>query len=243
MKVGWRGSYVSSYDLQKSIEEAVKKKKVQDSIIKQAKKRYKNVFWTMSEIEAEIVEFKQIIFNAAYETVMRSHYPRTNRFEGKTPNDLVRHKITKIQYADKDKRVVAYCKVEFKFHAAYIKSRSFRPSAKYPNGVDNIVRLLTNGWDFSTNKHSYNYRGYPRGDWHLGLSDKVIRNVMARTYHPGYPYMADAIQKYNSKQVKGKLTFSYLDSSYNTFYDTVNYPRILDTSYDYLESVLFNIEF
>lgn len=242
MKVGWKGSYVSSYNLQRSIEEALKKKKVQDSIIKQAKKQYKNVFWTMNEIEAEIVEFKQIIFNAACETVKRSHYPRTNRFEGKMPNDLIRHKITKIQYVDKDKNVVKYCKVEFKFHAAYVKSKSL-DSNRYPNGVDNIIRLLTNGWDFSTNRRSYNTKGYPRGDWHLGLSNKVIHNVMARTSHYGYYDMTDAIQKYNSRQKKGKLTFSYLDPSYKTYYNTVDYPRILDTFNDYLDSILFNIEF
>ena len=246
MKDKWRGSYVSSYRLQECIEDAVKSnKKLRNRIIKDAKKQYKNVFWTMVEIEAEINEFKRIIYDAAKETVKRSYNKAGSRFDGKTPSELIKHKITKIQYSSDDKSIITYCKVEFKFHATFIKSRSLDPG-KYPNGVDNIVRLLTNGWTFAGDNHSYNNRGYPKGDWVLGLSKpkKTIHNVMARTAHVGYSYMTDAVQKYNSrKQGKTKASFSYLDKSYKTYYNTELYPRVLNTSFDYLEAILFNIEF
>ena len=184
--------------------------------------------WTLSDIEREINELKGMLLEAAQDLAQRREGTPTlsggreggSRFDGIiSPSGLLSHRITNIVKDPSNPRFIISCKVELFFNPDWVRSPSLNPKNK---GVDNLLRLLTNGWDFRGNqmkapKSEGAYRGLPYGTWYSGSSVRgrgtPIPGVWAQTYREPRYYLFDAVRRYNQKKAEDKI-YAYLDSSY-----------------------------
>lgn len=184
--------------------------------------------WTTEEIRAEIHLLKLLLLEGAQDlTQRRSDTPSlantrqdTSRFGGiKNPDGLLSHRVTNIVKDPMDKRKIISCKVSLYFNPDWVRSPSLNPDNP---GVDNLLRLLTNGWDFRGDSirppvPGGLYKGFPRGTWYSGASargkGKPIHNVFAQTYREPSGYLFNAVGRYNDKKSNNNI-YAYMDSSY-----------------------------
>lgn len=165
-------------------------------------------YWDESDIEDIVRKLKRKIWLAA-EILVTREFSGSSRLAGADPNYLLSHRIVRssIKRDPTNNRWITACKVELFFNPDFVRSASLYPQG-YPDGVDNIVRLLTNGWDFRTkmdrnpNAITNLYRGRMHGDWHLGSpkSRNIIKNVYAVTYNRGSSLLFSYVNEFNSEE-------------------------------------------
>lgn len=176
-------------------------------------------YWTRESLNSEIKRLKRRLWETAVEIVRREE-SGSSRLSGSDPNYVLEHRITDVQLYPQNPNLITSCRVELYFNPDFVQSASLYPQG-YPNGVDNIVRLLTNGWDFRSRQDrdpsdiTSLYRGRMHGDWHLGSpkSRRVIHNVYAVTYRRGTPALFNTISQYNAEKADDAI-FATLSSQY-----------------------------
>lgn len=78
---------------------------------------------------------------------------------------------------------IASCVVRFNFNPELVRRPSLDPQ-KYPNGVDNIIRLLSNGWDGRRKPYitHFNVKGMWHGKmtraWAYRRADNFLRTII-----------------------------------------------------------------
>lgn len=182
-------------------------------------------YWGESDVEDVVNRLKKKIWLAA-ELLTQRENDGSSSLAGMDYRALLDHKISDIKRDPTNKRWIISCRVELFFNPDWVHVASLYPEG-YPNGVDNIIRLLTNGWDFRYKKDinpqaiTNMYRGRMHGDWHLGSpkSRNVIKDVYAITYRRGNPILFNFIDEFN-KEEEG--AFATLNSSYRGVYGMAN---------------------
>ena len=215
--------------------------KFQKRYLEEVKLKQGYWYWTRTSLNREIQRFKTLLLDTAKDIVTRE-YTGASRLAGASPEGLLSHRITDIQLYPTNTNLITACKVELFFNPDFVRSASLYPQG-YPDGVDNIIRLLTNGWDYcdvqnqSPSQISNLYRSRMHGDWHLGSpkSRKIVKNVYAVSYNRGDPSLFNCINNYNSKKrANGDPVFASLNASYvnirgmangTPFGDRVNFLR------------------
>lgn len=180
--------------------------------------------WKLIDIEREIKELKGMLLEAAQDlTERRDGTPSgsmgreaTSRLGSiKTPDGLLSHRITNIIKDPADSQFIISCRVELYFNPDWVRSPSLNPDNP---GVDNLLRLLTNGWDYRYKKEKA-----PYGTWYSGASKygkgTPVHNVFALPYREANGYLFSAIRRYNKKKVE-KNILAFLDDSYSGFGET-----------------------
>lgn len=189
--------------------------------------------WTIKEIESEILKFKRMIFTASKRlTKENNRYTSSSgsdmqtlpakglRWSNVTPDTLIKHKIINIKRDAKDKNIITSCRVELSFNQNVIKSPSL---FDHNNGTDNLLRLLTNGWDFRGGSHKRTLRGI----WYVGSTRKgnptdsnAVHGVYAKRYRQPNPILFDAVDRYNHKSDNN--IFASLNNTYISVQDIGN---------------------
>lgn len=110
----------------------------------------------------------------------------SQRFKGVDPFQLLSYEVTN----EKNNACgrMESCVVKFKFNPELVRRPSLYPR-KYPKGVDNIIRLLSNGWD--GRKKPYVTHFNVRGMWHG-------RMTRALAYREGDNFLRDIITAWNN---------------------------------------------
>lgn len=185
-------------------------------------------YWDESDIEDIVRKLKRKIWLAA-EILVTREFSGSSRLAGADPNYLLSHRIVRssIKRDPTNNKWITSCKVELFFNPDFVRSASLYPQG-YPDGVDNIVRLLTNGWDYRTKQGRDPsairnlYRSRMRGDWHLGSpkSRNVVQNVYAVSYRRSNPILFNYIDEFN-KENDG--VFATLSQSYRGVYGIGGY--------------------
>lgn len=216
---------ISDSLLRKKLENYVKSDKFQDKLAKDpALVKRITGSWEMPEIEVEIHRLKQMMLDAAIDLTRRQNGTSTSnlfgansRLGGASPDGILSHNITHIQRWSKDPKIIQYCRVELFFNPDFVHANSLYPNG-YPNGVDNLLRLLTNGWDYRRAQFDQidernTYHGGVFGTWHN------IHPVYAISYRRPSSDLFHAIKKFNDYQTKehGDV-YAQLDSSYANVY-------------------------
>ena len=194
-------------------------------------------YWTKASLNREILNCKIMILDAARALTERAYSGET-RFGGTSPDGLLDHRITNISLHPTNPKLITSCKVELFFNPDWVKSASLYPEG-YPEGVDNIIRLLTNGWDYradvdqSPSAYAGGHRGTIKGDWHLGSpkSRNIIPNVRAVSYNRGSPILFDAVEKYNRKKANDAI-YVTLSSKYVGAYGILRKNYAYNTLYN-----------
>lgn len=217
-------TYIQSDDFQK--EYAKKRSNSQTSASSEL-----SLGWKLSAIKNEINELKALLLEAAQDlTIRREDAPSGSGGRGgtsrlgsiKTPSGLLSHRITHIERNPSNPQLITSCKVELYFNPDWVRSPSLDPDNA---GVDNLLRLLTNGWDYRYKKKA------PYGTWYSGASKygkgTPVYNVFALPYREPNSYLFSAIRRYNNKKADKKI-YAFLDDSYSAFGErTLIYdPRI-----------------
>ena len=115
-----------------------------------------------------------------------AYYSQT--FKNVDPFQLITYKknVTNVKMNACDR--IASCVVRFNFNPELVKRPSLDPQ-KYPNGVDNIIRLLSNGWDGRRKPYITHFN--VKGMWH----GKMTR---ALAYREGDNFLRDIITAWNN---------------------------------------------
>lgn len=141
------------------------------------------------------------------------------RFEdlfNQTPSNIFDIKTT--QNTTNRMGLTTSCTIEISFKDNIKKRESLRPDL-YPNGVNNIFKLLTNGWDYRSDykrRHENIYGGIV-GVWKSDTEGNF--RVRAVAYNPGDDVFFKIIDRYNVIQEnnktgwKAKLSNGYIRSS------------------------------
>lgn len=191
-------------------------------------------YWDINDVENIVKKLKREIWLAA-EILVTREYSGSSRLAGASPDALLTHHITNIQYEKPGGKWIVSCRVELFFNPDFVRSSSLYPE-RYPDGVDNLVRLLTNGWDFRRRQDrapssiSNLYRSRMHGDWHLGSpkSSNIIPNVYAVSYRRGssilFSYIDAFNREINSDSGDARGVFATLSESYAGAYGIGGVP-------------------
>lgn len=137
-------------------------------------------------------------------------YPYYSDFAYLTPSQLFIVDKTQMKtIKNPNTGLVTYCEVAIRFNPKAVRRKSLRPDL-YPNGVDNIIRLLNNGWDYRKGKRWFEEWewGSITGKWHG-------KDTRAFAYRQGDGEIKRIIALYNKTQAHHKTGWrAKLHSSY-----------------------------
>lgn len=186
-------------------------------------KRDLSKMWTDVELEQEILELKKEIKKAAVSVTSRYSDGGTSALSGISPNNLLLHTITNVQRYKSDPKYIQYCRVLIYFRPSLVWRPSLYPKG-YPKGVDNIVALKTNGWDYRSNQFAQvdtklDYHGSIYGTWHGAFP------VFAKSFSKPTSDMFIAASNYNLRKLKEERPIhAQLSAKYMTVYGDTTVP-------------------
>ena len=197
---------INDSTLRNKLKASLQSEKFQKQYKEQLQLKNYKWYWDEADIENVVNRLKRKIWLAA-ELLTERGFDNSSSLAGMDYRALLDHKISSIKRDPTNPKWIISCKVELFFNPDWVHVASLYPE-KYPNGVDNIVRLLTNGWDFryrmdrNPNAITNLYRGRMHGDWHLGSpnSRNVIGNVYAVTYNRGSSLLFSYIDEFNREE-------------------------------------------
>ena len=178
-------------------------------------------YWDDSDVEDVVNRLKKQIWLAS-EILTTRQESGASSLAHKDYRELLSHRITDVKRDPTNPKFFISCKVEVFFNPLWVHVASLYPDPVhgYPNGVDNIIRLLTNGWDYRRRQdkdplfYSNLYRSRMHGDWRLGSfdSNNIIENVYAVSYRRGSSILFDYISNFNHEEdgVYATLSESYV---------------------------------
>lgn len=165
---------------------------------------------TREQLSDMIYRFKEYVFRE-----LCKHFTRLREY---TPSKVMRHTvhiletktvaevpdgITTKRKSAHPNEIITKVYIEINFNTETLRYPSLNPS-RFPNGVDNIILLITNGWNYTEKKRP------PFGEWH----GKFTRGWSQRNPND---FLETIIEEYNERQSADTQMKALLSPQYRAY--------------------------